>query len=204
MLQTVTTIYRPIQEIEFTQRIAVIPPKDSCASCSAQILVHFLLLFCISQKGQWSRYVRRVLRAVFCLQTDTCLSNPTQKSRQRTPHLHAVPIELQHNNIPDPANVCALEGVNLEHRRQQLFGLVREVRRQREDPSFNFLKQVGNILVVERKLPAQQRVQDDPARPNIHLGPCIQPASAVVRVGTTPHFALNCHPACLKMPGRTM
>ncbi len=50
----------------------------------------------------------------------------------------------------------------------------REVAGQVVDPPFDLFEEVGDVLVVKGEAATQERVQDHSARPDVHLGACVQ------------------------------
>ncbi|KAI3480495.1 hypothetical protein L1887_57341 [Cichorium endivia] len=66
--------------------------------------------------------------------------------------------------------------VDDEHLAEQMARLLRQVRRQRIDAVVDLFEERRDVLVVERQSAAQHDVQDHAARPDVDLGPGVQPS----------------------------
>ena len=75
------------------------------------------------------------------------------------------PRVLPHLGHRDP-----LQRVDEEHPRDEVARARGEVARERVDAALDLFKQVGNVLVVKGEASAEERVEDDPARPDVDLG----------------------------------
>mmetsp|Transcript_19642 Transcript_19642/g.63034 ORF Transcript_19642/g.63034 Transcript_19642/m.63034 type:complete len:223 (+) Transcript_19642:995-1663(+) len=84
---------------------------------------------------------------------------------------------------PDLGDGDALQRVDDKHPGDEVLDLVGHVSGESEDAALDLLEEVWDVLVVEGQGAAQQGVQDDAARPDVHLRPRVELARDDLRRG---------------------
>mmetsp|Transcript_27383 Transcript_27383/g.71829 ORF Transcript_27383/g.71829 Transcript_27383/m.71829 type:complete len:222 (+) Transcript_27383:771-1436(+) len=83
-------------------------------------------------------------------------------------------INLEPWVLTNPIDGDAVERIDAEHGCHEIGGIPRDVVRDCEDAPSNLLEQVRHVVVVKRKLAAQEYVENHTTRPDVHLGSGVQ------------------------------
>mmetsp|Transcript_78352 Transcript_78352/g.208027 ORF Transcript_78352/g.208027 Transcript_78352/m.208027 type:complete len:404 (-) Transcript_78352:522-1733(-) len=83
-------------------------------------------------------------------------------------------VALEPAVLPDLREGDSSGGVHDKHLHDQVLCLARQVSWQCEVPVLDLAEEIRHVLVVEGERPAQERVQDDAARPDVDLWPHVR------------------------------